>query len=846
MFLPNCATSVNRPRAEGTRAHRSGDPRSSKAPTPSGKRPFSVDRKLPTPPTARSAASGRLRTKDWNPDSFQSLFDQLSPKGHEYDGDYSENGYSTVLPVGQTCPRGSGGRYFQERSSKERPITERAAQRKQVPVRPAANEDHEEFWVELSPPKKPARKRSLSNSSSTNASLLQEQRQLERELEELERDRAERVPPLDLRSLSDFGNSTNHHRQLSASDRQPSVSDWYPSASRRQFSASVEQLSVSDLQSPASNRDQFSVSNRQPSVSDLQRSVADRKFSASDRSVGSDSRAGLSSKADSIDREVENLLQELEAFRFSPPGFSSTARDTARNPRCQWQRSPNSAAFNGVSSPSFVDGPVIRSPSGLKAPANPAADRLRQFCLLKKQELYWQNEITKSRQLLERSLERVIRQDIEEQYFYAQEQLCRLEKAITVASHRLTPADTKWLLHHGLISTVTSDSSNLSLRSAVTDQRNGFTRIDLDDFPLSGSTLGMYFGGSDFQRPQHSQANVLFGNQAHFDKGTQTPDDSVSAPAAVYERGTETGLRRNDQREKRDYREIGNQTREPPEQLQRQEGRERGGRGDLGRESPWQQEQQQQQQLQRQLQEFQQLRQQQHEGKQQQRQQREEQERRRLLLEQQQAREKQLPLHQETERGRPTAPTTGGKPEAEQRKPEAEQRKPEAEQASDDGSGRKAVAKNFSDDDTRDSAVAKQLSGDDTGKKVVAKQPSYDDTEVRRLKEEVEREQRQLEATLEEERRQYRDQQRRLRDEEQRQRDWLQRQTQASGPDQQGQAQASGPDQQDQAQVSVPFRNLGHVPFRNLGHVPLRNFGHVPFRNVGHVPLRNLGQCSFS
>ncbi|KAJ7357573.1 hypothetical protein OS493_024381 [Desmophyllum pertusum] len=85
-------------------------------------------------------------------------------------------------------------------------------------------------------------------------------------------------------------------------------------------------------------------------------------------------------------------------------------------------------------------------------PAVPAVsqDRIHQFCLLKKQEIYWMSQIRNRRHILEQKLDALVRQDVEEQYFYSQEELGRIEKAIADLFQSLSPQEVQWLMKNGM------------------------------------------------------------------------------------------------------------------------------------------------------------------------------------------------------------------------------------------------------------------------------------------------------------------------------------------------------------------------------------------------------------
>ena len=671
------------------------------------------ERKLPTPPTNRSASStsGRTSDGDWNLNSSefrsQSLPRQSSARAYHPDCNF-DNDLSAVESSHVTCPPGVRGRYLHEHCGSTG----------QPSVRQFARGDHEEFSSgsssELLPPKKPARKRSSSNQENPpNGGLLQEQLQIERELQQLDHERSKdfQVPPLDLRALN------KAPAELESFTLSQSLMDLQRCKD------------VHRNQSPCGHLFDYSSSIN------------------SERQIGSNQATNAGSllrpelfSDDSIDREVEGFLNDFEPPRFSPMGCNTSTASDQREPVFQprterpFENNLKTMVYNGVGiipsslrsrhepvvSPSFV----TQVPSGLEI----SQERLRHFCILKKQELFWRSQIAKYRGFLEQRLDRVVRQDIEEQYFYAQEELCRMEKALAAVFYQLSSIETKWLMQHGLISThrlqksVSSvtlefpDISLLSLAGHESDQRpyqpknglsdvtrdpglvhNGFSHVGLGGVPPIESSGLTSPAALHAPQQQHSSVGHL-----QFHKETQTQDNNSVAGhvSPYYQNGTEDSLRRDPQREvPSPQRSV---SEEPGNQCagHRGEGKQQLQLRHQQQEQLWQQ-QQQQQQLLRQQQQQQVLRQQQQRQRQQQQQQ-------------------QQQLNQ--------------------------------------------------DEQSREPNLA------EAEKKAATKQPSFDDEEVRQLQKEVEREQRELEEVLEKEREQYKEEQRRLKEEEQQEQEWLRQQ----------------------------------------------------------------------
>ena len=295
-------------------------------------------------------------------------------------------------------------------------------------------------------PKKPERKKlkKAQETSSNMDQLIQEQIKLERELKQLQEIRERLVPPLDLRDL----NANHMNGSVANGDQYPS-DKWLTDPS------------------PSINGQSKRLSNSK-----------DHKMPPSGHSIlgpaHSTARPELTSD-DSVDREVEGLLSEVMLLRESEDdtsplkhGYHSPESPNIYH-RSETQRSsPGMLAngyHNGFHQPNVTNGYVQQNystppqidPHFVSGQRNhPAAavvsqtDKVQQFCLLKKQEIYWMSQIRSRRHILEQKLDALVRQDVEEQYFYSQEELSRIEKAIADLFQTLTPQEVQWLIKNGM------------------------------------------------------------------------------------------------------------------------------------------------------------------------------------------------------------------------------------------------------------------------------------------------------------------------------------------------------------------------------------------------------------
>ena len=191
---------------------------------------------------------------------------------------------------------------------------------------------------------------------------------------------------------------------------------------------------------------------------------------------------------DSMDREVEGLLNELCGSRelgYGNPYGSSG--HTAGNNHSMTSLQGNKRSLNGApiqtfnsctrgyGTSVFHEPPAVhmkqelsrtyptaehslrtRLPMGRSArhqyPVNIVTNEqeaAKEFLIVRKQEQFLKERIRQQRQFLEQKLDEATRQDVEEQYFDAQEELCRVEKTLIYLCGFLTQAQVKWLLKNG-------------------------------------------------------------------------------------------------------------------------------------------------------------------------------------------------------------------------------------------------------------------------------------------------------------------------------------------------------------------------------------------------------------
>lgn len=354
----------------------------------------------------------------------------------------------------QTCPPGVTSRYLKHNGGMgPRDSLDGWAGYKHSPKREIVrNEDvtsnsfvDSQVATQKVAPKKPERKK-LKKSQQTSSKmehLIQEQTRLEKELEQLQKMRENLVPPLDLRQLNtNYMNGSVLHDEYFPSEK--IVSSSYPRRSDqiKRLSSSRSQKMVDDLTSSPTH---------------------------------STARPELTSD-DSVDREVEGLLREVSLLKeeeddtaplkhaYLSPESSNVLH------RSELQRSSSEMLLNGyrtsMHDPDITNSHVQQSnftslqnsPQISSAQRNQLAahsvslDKVQHFCLLKKREMYWMNQIRSRRHILSQKLDTLVRQDVEEQYFYSQEELSKTEKAIADLFQSLSHQEVQWLLKNGMVS----------------------------------------------------------------------------------------------------------------------------------------------------------------------------------------------------------------------------------------------------------------------------------------------------------------------------------------------------------------------------------------------------------
>lgn len=346
--------------------------------------------------------------------------------------------------LSQTCPPGETGRYFRQSSGREprdnqdwRTRPKHPYVRQAIPsedVLSTSSADTQVLAKKVAP-KKPERKKlkKAQETSSNMNHLIQEQIKLERELKQLQEIRECLVPPLDLRELNTNhvnGTATNGEQYLTLNGQS------------KRFTNSKDKLSSTGhvISGPAH----------------------------------SGARPELTSD-DSVDREVEGLLSEVMLLRDSEDDTSPINRDhlSPETTNIPQQSVPQGSSpglllngyhsvvhqtngSNGYMQQSYSatpqTNPQLVSMRGYQV-ANlvvSQTDKIEQFRLLKKQEIHWMNQIRSRRHILEQKLDSIVRQDVEEQYFYAQEELSRIEKAIADLLQSLSPQEVQWLMRNGM------------------------------------------------------------------------------------------------------------------------------------------------------------------------------------------------------------------------------------------------------------------------------------------------------------------------------------------------------------------------------------------------------------
>lgn len=404
---------------------------------------------LPTPPTSRSATVLNGTARDSERKQFSGA--ERRPKSETLDSyepfckSSSAKRFTEEDLFSQTCPPGETGRYFRQISNREprdnrdwrtgpkHPYVRQAGPSEDVLSTSSADT---RVVAKKVAPKKPERKklkRAQEMSSNMN-NLIQEQIKLERELKQLQEIRECFVPPLDLRELN-----TNH------------------------------------VNGTAPNGEQYPTLNGQ---SKRFTNSKDNKMSPRGHLTSGPAHSGARPELtsdDSVDREVEGLLSEVMLLRDSEDDTSPIKQDhlspeTTNIPQRNVPQGSSPGLLlngypsivhqtngsNGYMQQSYSTTPEMKpqlvSMHGhqVAVPIVSQTDKIQQFRLLKKQEIHWMNQIRSRRHILEQKLDYIVRQDVEEQYFYAQEELSRVEKAIADLFQSLSPQEVQWLMRNGM------------------------------------------------------------------------------------------------------------------------------------------------------------------------------------------------------------------------------------------------------------------------------------------------------------------------------------------------------------------------------------------------------------
>ena len=405
---------------------------------------------LPTPPVRRPATA-----INGTSDSVAMDLKQKQPHSRETSKlpDSSQsyfNGFVKGDVMSQTCPPGETGRYLKHSRGRDpRESFERQPKYVNYPLVQQLEQNGDllnnaplKSYTRKMAPKKPARKKvkKTEEESKNIDNLLMEQMKLEKELKELQQIREKIVPPLDLSELNaNHASYSDHERYLNPK----------------------------------------SISTSGPSVSSQGRHPKDFKVSSLSSGHFTSGPSSLTVKPeltsdDSIDREVEGLLSEMLFLRddeddTSPLKHDSLSPEVKTYPYTNGAQSSSpkvttNGYYNGVHEPKITNSVVDSSPSfsGYTPPpagsrkyhsrvSDVSQDKIEQFCALKQQEMYWMNRIRHQRQILAQPLNIVVRHEVEEQYFYAQEQLSGIEKAIADLFQHLSPGEVEVLVKNGVV-----------------------------------------------------------------------------------------------------------------------------------------------------------------------------------------------------------------------------------------------------------------------------------------------------------------------------------------------------------------------------------------------------------
>ena len=405
---------------------------------------------LPTPPVRRPATaingtsdSAAMNLKQEQPHSRGTS--KLPDSSQSY-----SNGFVKGDVMSQTCPPGETGRYLKHSRGRDpRESFERQPKYVNYPLVRQTEQNGNllnnapfKSYTRKMAPKKPERKKvkKTEEESKNIDNLLMEQMKLEKELKKLQQIREKIVPPLDLSELNaNHASYSDHERYLNPK----SISTSGPSVSGQ--GKHPKDFKVSSLSSGHFTTGPSSLTVKPELTSD-----------------------------DSIDREVEGLLSEMLFLRddeddTSPLKHDSLSPEVKTYPHTNEAQSSSpkittTGYYNGVHESKITNSFVDSSPSSSGYTPSPAGskknhsrvsdvsqDKIEQFCALKQQEMYWMNRIRHQRQILAQPLNTVVRHEVEEQYFYAQEQLSGIEKAIADLFQHLSPGEVEVLLKNGVV-----------------------------------------------------------------------------------------------------------------------------------------------------------------------------------------------------------------------------------------------------------------------------------------------------------------------------------------------------------------------------------------------------------
>ena len=432
---------------------------------------------LPTPPASPATTAVNGSTVEREAERRQYSVSERRPVSGELDSyqAYSKDlgsRYTDDDVLSQTCPPGETGRYLRHSSGKEyRRNFDQQPKHSNYPAvgQRVQNEDslsnssvESQVQARKAAPKKPERKKlkKTQEESSNVDFLIQEQMKLEKELKELQKIREQMVPPLDLRELHANQVEGISDGAIARGKRSPRSKDLRvsPSHSGHLISGPAHSIARPELMSDDSvDRE-------------VEGLLSEMLFSGDSEDDTSPLKGGY------LSPELETHIPQANSVQYSPPrllvnGYHNGFPDpNLRNSYSEGYSTPakGTSQFVGdhrTHEPSITNGYVENysttpqhTPQFVSAQSNYSAlapsvsqDKVGQFCLLKKQEMYWMNRVRQQRQILAQPLNTVVRHEVEEQYFYAQEELSRIENAIADLFQRLSPEDVQQLIISGMI-----------------------------------------------------------------------------------------------------------------------------------------------------------------------------------------------------------------------------------------------------------------------------------------------------------------------------------------------------------------------------------------------------------